>query len=91
MSETTTYPEWQHHPFRLTKDEINDPIQVLNNFIRSRNLPEHREVLWAMLSAALTSSSIGFTTSQEASEWVLYCRDLEELREAVFVFGKQYR
>jgi hypothetical protein len=91
MLTTTTFPIWQNQPFRLDEEEMEDPRQVLETFIQSRTLPEHRQVLWELLSMALAGNPAECLTGKEAGELVFYCRELEELIEAVFVFMKDLK
>lgn len=85
MNEQTTYPEWQHKPARLTKEEINDPLPVITQFLTERSLPEHRAIIWNILDAALSSSNSDYIDASEASAWVKWCRDLEPFIEAASV------
>lgn len=81
----TAYPNWQDKPFRLDLDEIENPYQVVDRFFDDRTLPEHRAILWELLSAALSGSSAECFTAREGGEWVLYFRELEELIEASYI------
>lgn len=87
MNESTIYPEWQYKPSRLTKDEIDSPLQVIIQFLQERQLPSHRAIIWNILQAALASSEGDFINANEAAEQVQYCRDLEIFIEAVFVLA----
>lgn len=87
MNESTIYPGWQYKPSRLTKDEIDNPLQVIIQFLQERQLPDHRAIIWDILHAALASSESNFITANEAAEQVYYCRELEVFIEAVFVLA----
>jgi len=89
--QTSVFPEWQHRPFRLTVEEIGDPNQVLIRFFNDRTLPQHREILWELLSTAIGGKSAEFLDGKEVGELVFYCRQLEEFIEAVSLIQQKDR
>ncbi len=90
MNDNAEFPEWQHKPFLLNNEEMDDPAIVIRNFACSRTLPEHRQILWSILKAALASTKDEYTAAEEVAAWVLYVRDLEELLEAVNLTSRSW-
>ena len=75
----------QNEPRLLSTKQIENPSAVITDFLQNRNLAEHREQLWTILSAAITGNINDVYDATDIGQWVLYFRELEQLIEAVFV------
>lgn len=79
----------QNAPYLLSKEQLDDPQSVIAEFFQNRHLAEHRETLWQILSAAITSDYADTYDSREIGGWVIYFRLLEEMIEAAWLIDKQ--
>lgn len=81
--------EWLHRPFLLNEEELADPSITISNFLHNRDLPAHRDILWDIMQAALTSTKHDYTSAEEVAEWVLYYRKLNAFIEASYELNTQ--
>jgi hypothetical protein len=79
----------QNAPYLLSHEQLANPAQVIDAFFQNRHLAEHRETLWQILSAAITSDLADLHDSHEIGGWVLYFRLLEELIEVVWLLNQK--
>jgi hypothetical protein len=75
----------QNEPRSLTAKQIENPSEIITDFLQNRNLAEHREQLWTILSAAITGNINDLYNATDIGQWVFYFRELEQFIEAVFV------
>lgn len=79
----------QNAPFLLSASQIENPLQVIDNFFQNRHLAEHRQTLWDILSAAITSDTANLYDSSRVGSWVIYFRSIEELIEAAWLLNNR--
>jgi len=74
-----SYPSYHNQPFRLTTEEMEDPMLVLNDFFAAYRLPELRAALNLLLQDGLRA------TESEASAHMSTSDDMEKLVEAAWL------
>lgn len=79
----------QNQLYLLSQDQLENPSEVFAAFFQHRHLAEHRQVLWDILCAAITSDHAGLYTPRETGGWVMYFRILEEMIEAAWVVNNK--
>ncbi len=83
MEDEIVYPVWHDKPFRLTVNEITNPMQVLEDFFFFYPLPEVRKLLWGWLSDALHNSEVN------AGAVITLFENLDRLIEAVHLINQR--
>lgn len=79
------HPQWYNQPLRLTKEQKQHPILILEDFFEHYHLNEVREILWTWLTDAITSSSGIVNDSNERKNQIFFYEKIEALIEASFV------
>ncbi len=79
------YPKWQRKPSLLTTEEMKNPTAVLESFFETYSLPDCREQLWHLLTAATAGGQAEIFTARDAGDWLFFYRRVEELIEACWV------
>ncbi|OQP43612.1 hypothetical protein A4H97_33850 [Niastella yeongjuensis] len=79
------HPHLFNQPLRLTEEELNNPILILNDFFQTYHLNETREVLWQWLTAVISSQSSISSEPLERSNHFYFYEKLEEVIEGAFV------
>lgn len=82
------YPSWELKPRLLSREETEDPIQVIHDFFNYAHLPEIREQLWQMLKAAVTGDYCSVMNQRERSDLVHFYERLGKLIEAAHLLHK---
>lgn len=77
--------DFYNQPIRLTAEQIDNPVIVLEDFFSNFHLYESRELLADWLRAVLTTPNAQFAEASERSGIVVFAEKLEELLEAVSV------
>lgn len=85
MNSEKKYTAVQNAPYLLSQQELDNPWLVIDDFLQNRHLAEHRQVLWDILCAAMTSDLAGINDPREIASWVMYFRSLEETIEALSI------
>ncbi|WP_315821290.1 hypothetical protein [Paraflavitalea speifideaquila] len=85
MKKANKQLEVQHQLHKLTKQEQENPILVLDAFFDNYHLKDVREALWNWLSAGLTSNNSNFRDSRERSNLLFLYEHLESLTEAAWI------
>lgn len=75
----------RNQPMRLTKQEQEDPLSVLDTFFDTYHLNEVREVLWEWVTAGLTNDQGAYTTARSRSNLLFLYEHVESLTEAAYL------
>lgn len=73
---------------RLTKEQKENPLSVLDNFFDTYHLHDLREVLWEWLTAGLTSDR-AFSSARDRSNLIFLYEHVESLAEAAYLLLKE--
>lgn len=82
------YPSWELKPRKLSKEEMQEPLQVIRDFFMDAHLPEIREQLWEFLKTTVTGNYCSVLNRQERSNLVHFYEKLEKLIEASHLLSK---
>lgn len=83
------YPYWELKPRKLTKEEMENPMQVLHDFYSYSHLPAIREQLWELLRATVTGNYCSSLTRRERCDLLFFYEKLEKVIEATHVLTVQ--
>jgi hypothetical protein len=78
------WPEWHQKPIRLTVQEIENPIIVIEQFFQCFHLPDIRECLKVWLQDAFTKDTI------ESKQHISTYNEVEKLVEAAWVIHNSF-
>jgi hypothetical protein len=84
------YPAWELKPRKLSREEMENPMQVVHEFFSYGHLPEIRDQLWDLLKTTVTGNYCKMLTRRERSDLVYFYERLEKLIEAVHVLDNQH-
>jgi hypothetical protein len=83
------YFPWELKPRKLSREEMENPIQVIHEFFSSQHLPQAREQLWELLKVIFIGNYAKSLTRIERSDLISFYEQLEKLVEAVHVIAIQ--
>jgi hypothetical protein len=89
MSYYLDHPEFFNGPIRLTKEEINDPLEVVSSFFEDYSLSEIRDHNEQMDHVCLSTDSPPFEESSERDHLLCYRQDEERVLEAAFLLSRK--
>lgn len=75
------YPEWEMQSRLLNKEEVADPIIVLDEIFDFAHLPEWRNLLWEWLKITVSGSYNTVSTETERSNILFVYEKLQRLIE----------
>jgi hypothetical protein len=82
----------QSHPynsiFRLTKEQKENPFEVLKEFCSNINLFELRTLFDRIFETCLATNEGAFSIANERGSLLFTCKEMEKLFEAVFLIAK---
>ena len=82
------YPPAELEPRHLTKEEIEDPYQVIHGFFDYAHLPQVREHLWEWLKLTVSGNYHNISRTKRSN--LLYFYDkIEVLVESVHILHRQ--
>lgn len=76
------YPEWEMLPHKLSKDEAENPYQVLDELFDHAHLPEIRILLWDWLKATVSGNYPALDLRERTSMLALYDMMLKTIEAA---------
>jgi hypothetical protein len=88
MSEFFNHSEFFNQPVCLTRDEIEFPIKVINQFFSDYSLSEVRAIHGDIEEVCLTSDAPPFSDGDLRANFLLYQNNLIRFFEAVFVLAE---
>jgi hypothetical protein len=83
------HPQWYNQPLRLTKEQKQDPLQILNEFFQCYHLNETRQILWEWLTEVVSSSRSISIEGLDRNNHLYFYEKVEEVIEAAFVLKKR--
>lgn len=75
------FPEWDVQSRLLTKEEVKDPIMVLDEVFDFAHLPEWRTLLWEWLKITVSGSYNTLSTESERNSILLLYEKIQKLVE----------
>jgi hypothetical protein len=79
------HPQWHNQPMRLTEEERQNPILVLDEFFQCYHLNDVRDILWNWSVEVISSpGSISSEALERANHFYFY-EKMEALVEACFM------
>jgi hypothetical protein len=57
MKQASTYPAWHETPFRLTNEQLENPLSIIETFCWEYPLAEIRMVLWEWFVASTSDEN----------------------------------
>ena len=76
------YPSWELKPRKLSKEEIENPQQIIHHFFDYAYLPQVRELFWELIKTTVTGNFNHSLTDGERSNIFYFLEQLEKLIEA---------
>jgi hypothetical protein len=89
MSQYLEQPALFDQVVRLSGEERENPLIVMERFFTDYRLHECRHNLWMMVETCLTTDNVEFSEPEERANLLLRYRDLEELLEACWLLWRQ--
>jgi hypothetical protein len=83
------HPQWYNQPLRLTKEQMQDPMLILDDFFQCYHLNETRQILWEWFTEVISSSRSISIEGLGRSNHVYFYEKVEEIIEAAFVIKKR--
>lgn len=83
------YPYWELKPRKLSREEMENPLQVVHDFFSYSHLPSIREQLWELLKTTVTGNYCKSLTGRERNDLIFFYEKLEKLIEAAHVLAVQ--
>ena len=83
------HPQWYNQPLRLTKEQKQDPLLVLDDFFECYHLNEVRETFWEWLSEVVSSTRSISSESNDRSNHFYFYEKIEGVIEAAFIIKKR--
>jgi hypothetical protein len=50
------HPQWYNQPLRLSKEQMQNPMLILDDFFQCYHLNETRQILWEWLTEVISNS-----------------------------------
>jgi hypothetical protein len=83
------HPQWQNQPLRLTEEERQNPILVIDEFFQCYHLNDVRAILWNWSVEVISSpGSISSEALERANHFYFY-EKMEALVEACFMLKNE--
>ncbi len=84
-----SHPQWYNQPLRLTKEQKQDPLPVLDDFFECFHLNEVRQILWKWLTEAISSEGVIATDAYARIDHIYFYEKIETIIEAAYVMKKK--
>lgn len=84
------HPQWYNQPLRLTEEERQNPLLVINDFFESYHLQDVREILWNWIVEIISSSGSISSEPLERSNHIYFYEKMEALLEACYILKNQF-
>jgi hypothetical protein len=89
MSPFQLQSEFYNQPVRLTEEQRENPVNVLDEFFADYSLSEVRDILNTNSEVCLTSDLHPFDVGEGRANFIYFQQKVELLLEAAFVIAKQ--
>jgi len=83
------HPQWYNQPLRLTEEETQNPILVINDFFESYHLQDVRDIFWKWIVEIISSSGSISNEPLERSNHIYFYEKIEAVIEACYVIRNQ--
>jgi hypothetical protein len=83
------HADFYNKPIRLTKEQCDQPLEVISDFFHGHHLSEIRQILWDWLEVSLTTNNSIFDESSERDRIFWFYKVLEAFIEAVYILHLQ--
>jgi hypothetical protein len=83
------HPQWHNQPLRLTEEERQNPLLVINDFFESYHLQDVRDIFWKWIVEVISSSGSISSEPLERSNHFYFYEKIEALIEACYVLKNQ--
>jgi hypothetical protein len=83
------HPQWYNEPLRLTKEQKQDPLLILDEFFQCYHLNETRQILWEWFTEAVSSTRSISIEGSDRNNHVYFYEKVEEVIEAAYVIRKR--
>lgn len=84
------YPAAELAPRHLTKDEIENPYEVINDLFQLGHLPQIRQDLWELFKTSIIGNFKSLP-HRDRSDMVLFYERLQKLIEVVHLIYRERR
>ena len=89
MKSYNKHPVWHNQPLRLSREQMQNPAPVIDDFFDTYHLNDVREILWNwMVEVVSTPRSIS-NDPRERNNHIFFYENIETLIEAAFVLRKK--
>lgn len=85
------HPQWRNEPLRLTKEQKENPVLIIQGFFECFHLNEVREMLWEWLVEVISSRNSISNDGTDRSNHIYFYEKLEQVLEACFMLQKDNR
>jgi hypothetical protein len=89
MRTCNNHPQWHNVPLRLTEEERQEPLLVVNEFFECFHLNDFRELSWNWLVEIISSPNSISSDPLERSNHIYFYEKLEALVEACYILKLQ--
>lgn len=89
MRTCNNHPQWYNQPLRLTEEQRNNPMSVLNEFFECYHLNDVRDLFWKWLVEVLSSPGSISAEALERGNNIFFYEKIELLIEACFIIRNQ--
>ena len=79
------HPQWYNETIRLTKEQTQEPLLVLDDFFQCYHLNETRQILWEWLKEVVSSSRSVSIDGHDRRNHIYFYEKVEEMIDAAFV------
>lgn len=83
------YPSWELKPRKLSRQERENPQQVISDFFHYAHLPQVREMFGNLVKTTVTGSYNDALTSDERTSLFYFMEQLEKLIEAAHLIHQK--
>ncbi|MEP7371746.1 MAG: hypothetical protein ABI675_00060 [Chitinophagaceae bacterium] len=83
------HPQWYNQPLRLTKEQKQDPLPVLDDFFECYHLTEVRQLLWEWLTEVISSQRSIAIEPHDRNNHIYFYEKIEGIIEAAFILKKR--
>lgn len=81
----TQYPEWESHSRKLSKEEVEHPLLVIDELFDYAHLPDVRELLWLWLKTTVNGDFSDGLDQHERGSILFFYEKMERLVEAAHI------
>lgn len=89
MNHFETHAAFYNQVIKLTRGQVEQPLEVADLFLHTYDLADIRASLHHLQQVALTTDNYPFKDPKERDAIAWFCHDLEELLEAVWLLMQQ--